>query len=179
MVFWRSWQKSHANPGENVDISWTTFEKNFLFWKAKATTMQHASPATVKCIPTDPKHAFWIHDTDTESSLSCIVLYEAAFSLWPALKDSLVRIIIGLGIEFSFNCLSIFIEMHCCDVPIRRVWFKCWKNHLTANSIIFTAMVFYLTATVLTIYQTRMNDIHLKIYNIRNCTLPFTSLWQE
>ena len=40
------------------DISWTTFEKNFLFWKAKATTMQHASPATVKCIPTDPKHAF-------------------------------------------------------------------------------------------------------------------------
>lgn len=107
--------------------------------------------------------------------LYLVTNYEATHSLWPVVKDSLIRLSIAISIEFCFNCMSFFIQIHWNDVPIQRVWFKCWKLHLAATGIIISIMVFFFTQIILTTYQTRLNDISEK-YNIGNCSCrpPFT-----
>ena len=92
------------------------------------------------------------------------------FSHWAILKDSLIRVSIGLGVNFIFNCLSIFVQIHCHDIPIRRVWLKHWKRHVLAN-VVVTVTLCYFTPVLLSIYQVRPNLVDE--YTLRNCTLPF------
>ena len=93
-------------------------------------------------------------------------------SLGTVLKYSFVRIAIGLGIEVFFNFVSIFIQIHFYDLPIRRVWCKHWKRHVIANVMITMVMVLYFSQVLFSIYQERLNDSSLDL-SIRNCTLPF------
>lgn len=95
-------------------------------------------------------------------------------SIWPVLKESLVRICIGVGIDFVFNYFSILIQIHWHDIPIRRVLLKYWKRHIIANAMILTVIVSYFTPVILPVFQAR-SDKSGESYNIRNCSLPFTN----
>ena len=108
----------------------------------------------------------------SQGYLALFQLTSFQVSLGTVLKNSVVRIAIGLGIEFIFNCVSIFIQIHFYNLPIRRVWFKHWKHHVIANAIITMVMVLYFSQVLFSIYQVRLNDPSLNL-SIRNCTLPF------
>ena len=95
-------------------------------------------------------------------------------SLWVAIKDPLIRISIGLCIDFVFNCLTIFVANHYNKVPILHVWNKHWKRHIAASSIILIVMVCYFNPVLFAIFQTRLDD-HGQKYHIRNCTEPFSN----
>ena len=109
------------------------------------------------------------------SSQVYLALYQLASSqasLKTVLKYSFVRLAIGLGIEVFFNFVSIFIQIHFDDLPIRRVWSKHWKRHVIANAIITMAMVLYFSPALFSIYHIRQSNPSAD-YTIANCTLPF------
>ena len=112
-------------------------------------------------------------------SQSYIVLYTITnfqLSDWSVVKSSVIRIAIGLGIEFVFNVLSTFIRIHWHDIPIARVWSKYWKRHMFANIIIVAVIVCFFTKPLLAIFQDRFHDTTVTGNNtIRNCTLPYES----
>ena len=95
-------------------------------------------------------------------------------SPWPVIKVSLINMAIGLGIDFFFNCISVFIQIHYHDVPMQRVWLKFWKRHVIANAIILMVVLYYFSTIFYTIFETRRNE-SAKEYTIRNCTSPFHS----
>ena len=69
---------------------------------------------------------------------------------WSVVTESLIRIAIGLGIEFLSNFLSTFVRTHWYDIPIARVWSKYWKRHVFANGVILSILVCYFTKVLLT-----------------------------
>ena len=95
-------------------------------------------------------------------------------SPWPVIKASLINMAIGLGIDFFFNCISVCIQIHYHNIPMQRVWFKCWKRHVIANAIILMVVLYYFSSVLFTIFETRRNE-SAKEYTIRNCTSPFHS----
>ena len=100
-----------------------------------------------------------------------IVLYMITsfeLSQWSIIRESLIRIAIGLGIEFLFSFLSIFILIHWHDIPIARVWSKYWKRHLFANGVIVMLLCYFTKALV----SVLKNRVHDENFTMRNCTLP-------
>ena len=91
------------------------------------------------------------------------------------MKSSLIRIAIGLGIEFVFNFLSTVIRIHWHDIPITRVWSKYWKRHMFANGIVVAVLVCYFSKPLVAVFQGRFHDSGAGSYTIRNCTLPYES----
>ena len=53
---------------------------------------------------------------------------------------------IGLAIDLVFNFISVFIQIHYHDVPMRRVWNKCWKRHVIANAIMLVVLILFFTS---------------------------------
>ena len=110
-------------------------------------------------------------------SQSYIVLYTiTSFELsdWSVVRSSLIRIAIGLGIEFVFNILSTFVRLHWHDIPMARVWSKYWKRHMFANGIAIVVLVLYFTKPLLTIFKNRYHNSPVaSTYKMRNCTLPY------
>ena len=88
------------------------------------------------------------------------------------MKSSLIRITIGLGIEFVFNFLSAFVHIHWHNTPIARVWSKYWKRHVLATGIIIAVPACVFTKPLLTVFEHRLHD-GARNFNIRNCTLPY------
>ena len=115
-------------------------------------------------------------------SQSYIVLYTiTSFELsdWSVVRSSLIRIAIGLGIEFVFNILSTFVRIHWHGIPVARVWSKYWKRHMFANSIAVVVLVLYFTKPLLAVFKNRYHDISVAgNYKIRNCTLPYEG-WRK
>ena len=89
---------------------------------------------------------------------------------------SLKRIAIGIGIDFFFNCLSNFVQIHYYNIPIARVWKKHWKRHVLANLIIVIMMVSYFTEALLSCFQTREPGANDRLYTKRNCTFFWLDL---
>ena len=87
---------------------------------------------------------------------------------WETVKDSLVRICISAGIDFAFNIVSIFIQIHFYDIPMRRVWLRYWRRHLIANILIIVSMVSYFGFSLVSIFEARQDKIQK--YQLRNCT---------
>ena len=95
--------------------------------------------------------------------------------------ESLKRVAIGIGIDFFFNCLSNFVQIHYYNIPIARVWKKYGKRCVLANLIIVVMIVSYFTPVFLSCFQARgtraqwtgAND---RLYVVRNCTF-FHSDW--
>ena len=110
-------------------------------------------------------------------SQSYIVLYSIAnfqLSDWSVLKSSLIRIAIGLVIEFVFNFFSTFIRIHWHNIPMARVGSKYWKRHMFANGIVVAILVCFFTRPLLAVFQDRFHDTSVAgNYTIRNCTLPY------
>ena len=150
--------------------------------KTCCTTLQHLPDDT-------PHHRRLKADTEIQNILfennvlmisqAYIVLYMMTsfeHSDWSVVTESLIRIAIGLGIEFLFNFLSTFVRIHWYDIPIARVWSKYWKRHMFANGVILTILVCYFTKVLLTVFQHRLHSTpETANYTIRNCTLPYES----
>jgi hypothetical protein len=90
-------------------------------------------------------------------------------SLLSFFYESLKRLAIGIGIDFFFNCLSNFVQIHYYNIPIGRVWTKYWKRHLLANFIVVLVIVSYFSPVLLSILQARESET--RKYAVRNCTL--------
>ena len=106
------------------------------------------------------------------SSQGYLVLYyleSFELSISSLLLESLKRVAIGMGINFFFNCLSNFVQIHYYNIPIARVWTKHWKRHMLANFIIVIVIVSYFTQSLLSVFQARVTEG--KQYLLRNCTL--------
>ena len=112
-------------------------------------------------------------------SQSCIVLYGTInfhLSDWSIVKTSLMRITIGLGIEFVFNILSTFVRIHWYDIPVARVWSKFWKRHLFATGITVAVFACFFTKNLLIVLEKCFHETSTgENYVIRNCTLPYES----
>ena len=83
---------------------------------------------------------------------------------------ALKRVAIGIGIDFLFNCLSNFVQIHYYNIPIARVWKKYWKRHVLANSLIVIVTVLYFTQVLLLCFQSRESGGNGRQYIVRNCT---------
>ena len=90
--------------------------------------------------------------------------------------EGLKRIAIGIGIDFFFNCLSNFVQIHYYNIPIARVWKKYWKRHVLANLIIVLVIVSYFTQALLSCLQTRESGANDTLYTKRNCTFFWLDL---
>ena len=116
-------------------------------------------------------------DTALILSHAYLVLYlTTSFenSHWAVLKESLIRVFIGLGIDFVFNFLSISVQIHWFDIPILRVWLENWKLHVLAHAIILMVTECYFSPVLLKVFQVRTRNSPEE-YTVKNCTLPFTS----
>ena len=91
-------------------------------------------------------------------------------SVWSFLYESLTRVAIGIGIDFFFNCLSNFVQIHYYNIPVGRVWTKYWKRHMLANFIIIIVMVSYFSPVFLSVFKARETGTSTRQYIVRNCT---------
>ena len=66
--------------------------------------------------------------------------------------EALKRVAIGIGIDFLFNCLSNFVQIHYYNIPIARVWKKYWKRHVLAHLLIVMVTVSYFTRVLLSCF---------------------------
>ena len=90
---------------------------------------------------------------------------------WKIIEGSLVRICISTAIDFVFNIISVFIQIHFYDVPMRRVWLRYWPRHVIANTLITICMVSYFGEPLVSIFAAREHK--LAEYGVRNCTSQF------
>ena len=90
--------------------------------------------------------------------------------------EALKRVAIGIAIDFLFNCLSNFVQIHYYNIPIARVWKKYWKRHLFAHMIIVVVIVSYFTEVLLWCFRARESGINEIPYMVKNFTF-FNSDW--
>ena len=86
------------------------------------------------------------------------------------IKNSLARICISTAIDFVFNIISVFTQIHVYDIPMRRVWVEYWQRHLFATSFIIICLISYFSVPLVRVSESR-EDRTLE-YKIRNCTSP-------
>ena len=91
-------------------------------------------------------------------------------------NETLKRVAIGIGIDFLFNCLSNFVQIHYYNIPIARVWSKYWKRHVFGHMIIVMMIVSYFTKVLVSCFQSRESGTNDRQYIVRNCTF-FHSDW--
>ena len=89
-------------------------------------------------------------------------------SAWQVIQGSLMRICISTAMDFVFNVISVFIQVHVYDIPMRRVWFKYWCRHVVANALIIVVMISNFGASLVSVFAARQ-DRSLQ-YELRNCT---------
>ncbi len=89
---------------------------------------------------------------------------------WQIIKSSLARICISTAIDFVFNMISVFIQIHVYDIPVRRVWLKYWRRHVIANTFTIICMVSYFGTSLVSVFQAR-EDMLLDL-KLKNCSSP-------
>ena len=92
-------------------------------------------------------------------------------SAWQVIQGSLMRICISTAMDFVFNVISVFIQVHVYDIPMRRVWFKYWCRHVVANALIIVVMISNFGASLVSVFAARQD--RLLQYELRNCTSLF------
>ena len=81
------------------------------------------------------------------------------------------RIIIGIGISFAANCLSLLIHIHYHKTQITKIWLDHWKLHLVAVTLGGVMSICYFTVVLLSVFKSFAES---KNYRIKNCTGPFS-----
>ena len=84
--------------------------------------------------------------------------------------EALKSVVIGIGIDFLFNYLSNFVQIHYYNIPVARVWKKYWKRHVLAHLLIVMVTVLYFTRVLLSCFQSRESGANDRQYIVRNCT---------
>ena len=107
----------------------------------------------------------------SQAYLACYLVTNFDISPWTVIKSSLTRIGISLVSDFVFNMISVFIQIHYYDIPMRKVWLKYWLRHVTANALIIICMVAYFGRSLVNVFAGYKNTF--KEYELRNCTTIF------
>ena len=107
----------------------------------------------------------------SQAYLACYFLANFDVEPWQVLKGALIRIAISLAIDFVFNIISVFIQIHFYDIPMRRVWMKYWRRHVIANAFIIICIVSYFGVSLAGVFAGQKHS--MKEYKLRNCTSPF------
>ncbi|XP_046857172.1 uncharacterized protein LOC124450585 [Xenia sp. Carnegie-2017] len=91
----------------------------------------------------------------------------------PLLYEFLKRIVIGVLIDFIFNCLSNYVQMYYYNIPIGRVWKKYWKRHLFANVVVVLVIISYFSRDLESVFQSHFQKSGASStkHSIRNCSL--------
>ena len=89
---------------------------------------------------------------------------------WQIIRGSLVKMGLSFGIDFAFNIVSVFIQIHFYDIPMRKVWQKCWRLHVIANALMVIIYVGYFSPALIDVFAG--NDF-FKHSKLKNCTTIF------
>ena len=79
-------------------------------------------------------------------------------------------IAISLAIDFAFNIMSVFIQIHFYDIPIQKIWMKYWRRHVIANAVMIIVFVAYFGTVLIMVFA---DNNTLKEFKLRNCTTIF------
>ena len=90
---------------------------------------------------------------------------------WQIIKDSSIRVAISLAIDFAFNIISVFIQIHCYNIPMQRVWVKYWRRHVCANAFMIIALVSYFGPVLVNVFAD--SNFSSTGYELKNCTTLF------
>ena len=107
----------------------------------------------------------------SQAYLACYFVISYDVPLWQTMKASLIRVAISLAIDFAFNIMSVFIQIHCYDIPMQKVWMKYWRRHIIANAFVVIVFVSYFGAVLVRVFAD--NNYPLKEHKLRNCTTVF------
>ena len=90
---------------------------------------------------------------------------------WLTIKDSLMRVAISLAIDFAFNTMTVFIQIHCYNIPMQRVWVKYWRRHVSANAFMIIVFVCFFGTVLVNVFAD--NNYSSTGYHFKNCTTVF------
>ena len=90
---------------------------------------------------------------------------------WQTIQNCLTRIAISLALDFVFNLISVFIQIHYYDIPMRKVWTRYWIRHVIANALIIIIIVSYFGPSLVRVFEGYKYTS--KEYKLRNCTSIF------
>ncbi len=110
----------------------------------------------------------------SQAYLACYVVMNYDVPSWQTIKASLIRVAISLAIDFAFNIMSVFIQIHCHDIPMQKVWMKYWGRHIIANTFIIIVFVSYFGPLLVGLFSdSNYTNYSSKAYKLRNCTTVF------
>ncbi len=107
----------------------------------------------------------------SQAYLACYVVMSYDVPSWETIKASLIRVAISLATDFAFNIMSVFIQIHCYDIPMQKIWMKYWGRHIIANAFIIVGFVSYFGRLLVSVFAD--DNYSLKEYKLRNCTTVF------
>ena len=107
----------------------------------------------------------------SQAYLACFIVMSFDVPVWQVIKGSLIRIAISMAIDFAFNIISVFIQIHYYDIPMQNVWMKYWLRHVIANAFVMICMVANFGASLISVFSGLQNL--LEEYKLRNCTSVF------
>ena len=153
----------------------------------KAVNRTSCSPAKLEVLPlSSPRIRRLNADLEIQNSLfeytgvilsqaylACYLVMSFDVAPWQVIKGSLMRITIGLAIDFLFNIISVFIQIHFYDIPVRKVWSSYWPRLVTANSLVCICIVSYFSTSLVGIFASRKYMSMFKESKLKNCTSVF------
>ena len=80
------------------------------------------------------------------------------------------RVLIGIGMSFVANCVSIFIHIYWHNAQITKAWYSHWRLHLLALTLGGVMSVCFFTQELLSVFD-RFADS--KKYHMKDCKDPF------
>jgi hypothetical protein len=107
----------------------------------------------------------------SQAFLACYLVMSYDVPSWQVIKASLIRVAISLAIDFAFNIISVFIQIHFYDIPMQKIWTKYWGRHVIANAIMIIVFVAYFGTVLIRVVAD--DNYTSKAYKLRNCTTMF------
>ena len=108
----------------------------------------------------------------SQTFLTCHLVLSYEVSSLDVIKGSLIRIAISFMIDFVFNMMSVFIQIHFYNIPMHLIWKKYWSRHVIANAFMLVVYVSYFGSVLIRILADNNYTSRL-----RNCTTAF--FWQN
>ena len=109
----------------------------------------------------------------SQGYLTCYLVMSFDVPLWEVIKTSLIRIAISSTIDFFPSIISVFIQVHIYNIPIRKIWLKYWQRHVAANAFMTIIFVSYFGNVLVTVYVNNSYEFK-EDYKLRNCTTVFS-----
>ena len=98
----------------------------------------------------------------SQAYLTCSILMNFDVPPWQVVKGCLIRTALSIGIDFVFNTISVYIQIHCHDIPVCNVWKNVWIRHVVANAAVTVSIISYFGGTLISVFS-GLKDT-LKIY---------------